>query len=64
MMTRQITNHFCLLMHVQGPSVGKHSDNVSVWILRVTSLRIVYNSDFPLLMIILSLQEGTNGISI
>lgn len=46
MMTRQITNHFCLLMHVQGPSVGKHSDNVSVWILRVASLRIVYNSRF------------------
>ena len=64
MMTRQITNHYCLLMHVQGPSVGKHSDNVSVWILEVTSLRVVYNSDFPLIMIILSLQEGTNGISV
>lgn len=64
MMTRQITNHFCLLMHVQGPSVGKYSDNVSVWILEVTSLRVVYNSDFPLNMIILSLQEGTNGMSV
>lgn len=51
-------------MHVQGPSTGKHSDNVSIWILKVISLRIVCNSDFPLIMIILSLQSGPNGISI